>query len=77
MKLSELFALPYPEEDDLGALALYMQNLAYNLEDLLSNVNDPLGEFPSRPLVYASNLVDSISAASSGWPSPSGSVPPL
>jgi hypothetical protein len=66
MKLSELFALPYPEEDDLGALALYMQNLAYNLEDLLSNVNDPLGEFPSRPLVYATNLVDSISIAGSG-----------
>jgi len=57
MKLTDILGLPYPEVDDSAALALYMEDLAFKLEDLLSGVNDAFTDIVDRPCVYVTNLV--------------------
>jgi hypothetical protein len=65
MKLSDVFALPWPEEDDIGALALYMHDLAYLLEDRLVETQAPLDDFPDRPAAYWTNIAGSVPIAGS------------
>jgi len=65
MDISDLFGLPYPEGDDPQATALYMQDLAYKLEDLLSEVNTATVDFNDRPCAYWQNAADSLGANTS------------
>lgn len=66
MDISDLLGLPFPESGDPQAMALYMQDLAYKIEDLLSIVNAETTAFNARPCAYWTNLADTISANSSG-----------
>lgn len=62
MDTSELLGLPFPEGDDPQAMALYMQDLAYKLEDLLTQVNAGTVDFNDRPCAYWQNAADSMGA---------------
>jgi hypothetical protein len=68
MDISELLGLPYPEGDDPQATALYMQDLAYKLEDLLTQVSTATADFNDRPCAYWQNSADSMGANSSASP---------
>lgn len=63
--ISELLGLPYPEGDDPQATALYMQDLAYKLEDLLTAVNTATVDFNDRPCAYWQNSGDSMTGPGS------------
>lgn len=65
MDTSELLGLPFPEGDDPQAMALYMQDLAYKLEDLLTQVNADTLDFNDRPCAYWQNAADSMGANTS------------
>jgi hypothetical protein len=64
--ISELLGLPYPEGDDPQAVALYMQDLAYKLEDLLNQINLATLDFNDRPCAYWQNAADSMSGPNAG-----------
>lgn len=65
MDLSELLGLPFPGEDDPEALALYMHDLAYKLEDLLTTVNASAVAFQNRPCAYWQNAGEAFGANTS------------
>lgn len=65
MDISDLLGLPFPEGDDPQAMALYMQDLAFKIEDLLTTINAETTAFNARPCAYWTNLGDSIPANSS------------
>jgi len=66
MDISELLGLDYPETDDPQAIALYMQDLAFKLENLLTLANAPTATFLARPCAYWGNVGEVIGANSSG-----------
>lgn len=57
MDVSELLGLSYPETDDPQAIALYMEDLAFKLENLLTSVDNETDAFNARPCAYWTNLV--------------------
>lgn len=65
MDISELLGLPYPESDDPEAIALYMQDLAFKLEALLTEANSPTPAFLARPCAYWGNVGEAVGANSS------------
>jgi hypothetical protein len=70
MDISDVLGLPFPEGDDPQAIALYMQDLAFKLEDLLTAIDAETDAFNARPCAYWTNLADSVptnSSASVDW----------
>lgn len=65
MDISDAFGLPFPEGDDPQAVALYMKDLAFLLDDLLTQANDPTVAFNDRPCAYWGAIGESLSANSS------------